>query len=442
MTERKTKSKKDDLSSSSSSSSYTKKGQKNNEKKEQKKRRPLYGPKPTGNTYQKQGYDIYGPLPSSSSSSSSSTSSSSSDLSAVDGTYEPPVYKVPTDSEGYLQSFTVNQVNEFKQFFNEFGFVIVRDVLTREQSKSTIEEIWDILEEQGNKKVSRFVPSSWDMPNEIFEKGIFRSSGMVGSQAIFRKQAVQNRQNPNIYQVCSALLDSKEILVNQDRYGFFRPTKSIPIDGKRVDRTDWKTRLNLHLDMNPWKYVEDKRATESEELIASLTYEDHADFFVENNEDVGVLSDGQLRIQCLVNLRDNKEEDGGFLIVPGFHRHFVDWTKDRKALRNHFGTQRVFIVLPHSDPIYKHAIRVTSRPGSLIVWDQRMVHGSKPNDSSSPRYAQFFHYTALKDVKMTQERAKLRAKAIRRGIVASGVGENGLTPLGKRLFGLVSWDVK
>lgn len=51
-------------------------------------------------------------------------------------------------------------------------------------------------------------------------------------------------------------------------------------------------------------------------MLASLKYQETDDFILENNE-IGCLKDGKLNLQALINLADNKEEDGGFQLIPG-----------------------------------------------------------------------------------------------------------------------------
>ena len=35
----------------------------------------------------------------------------------------------------------------------------------------------------------------------------------------------------------------------------------------------------------------------------------------------------QVQVQGLINLADNRDEDGGFTVVPGFHKLFLKWTE-------------------------------------------------------------------------------------------------------------------
>jgi hypothetical protein len=48
------------------------------------------------------------------------------------------------------------------------------------------------------------------------------------------------------------------------------------------------------------------------------------DFISENN---GTKNDGQLKLQGLVAFVDSTEQDGGFCLVPGFHKKLEEWAK-------------------------------------------------------------------------------------------------------------------
>lgn len=53
---------------------------------------------------------------------------------------------VPKDTEGYVIAFDCNQVQDFLKFFDEFGFVVIKNVLNENQIKNTIDEIWTEIE--------------------------------------------------------------------------------------------------------------------------------------------------------------------------------------------------------------------------------------------------------------------------------------------------------
>jgi len=74
------------------------------------------------------------------------------------------------------------------------------------------------------------------------------------------------------------------------------------------------------------------------------------------------------------------------------------------------------------------------RAGSLLIWDQRTVHGSRPNDSNRARYCQFMKM--FPNIAERQpERAANRARILKQHIEGCGFIEH-LTPLGSKLFGL------
>ena len=76
------------------------------------------------------------------------------------GTIEFDVKKAPLDNEGYVQSFTYDDAAGILQFFEEYGFVVVRDVLDKQAIEATIEEIWGEIERLSKGEV-RFCSASW-----------------------------------------------------------------------------------------------------------------------------------------------------------------------------------------------------------------------------------------------------------------------------------------
>lgn len=182
--------------------------------------------------------------------------------------YLPPVYQIPKDSEDYLQSFSLNEEEEIKKFFTEYGFVIIRDVLSKEDCKLTIDEMWSILE---GYDIKRDDIETWDNRNWR-RTGIF-SEGILGGDPFFTPQALKNRQNPNLHKAFSLVLGTDKLFVNHDRYGLFRPTKNVPTSQNSstfVDHKDWKTQPNIHLDMNPWGFIEDKTLDYDNKVLGSL----------------------------------------------------------------------------------------------------------------------------------------------------------------------------
>ena len=169
-----------------------------------------------------------------------------------------------------------------------------------------------------------------------------------------------------------------------------------------------------------------------------MQYKSDDDWIDENNE-AGCAAVGELHVQGLVNLADNLEGDGGFWLVPGFHKYLTQWATENIALKKKFGRHFQFLLFDESDvpEMYAAACHISTRAGSAILWDQRTMHGSRANCSLRPRFAQFFKMFPKQHPTMTPERVEYRRKAILSKLQDAKIDpEIDLSSLGKRLFGL------
>lgn len=73
------------------------------------------------------------------------------------------------------------------------------------------------------------------------------SEGIIGGASLWTRQILLNRQIPALHTAYATILGTNDLLVNHDRYGMFRPAK---------EHCDRRTMTNLHLDMNPWNYID------------------------------------------------------------------------------------------------------------------------------------------------------------------------------------------
>ncbi|KAL0476874.1 htxA [Acrasis kona] len=379
---------------------------------------------------------------------------------AYKGYNRPNVPRDPTNEE-FVLSFTLDEVESGSagSFFEEFGFVVIRDVLSKEEIEASVDDVWSYLEsgawrntmfsnksnpvankfwsEDNRKGPDRNIPHQWDAcwPN-------MENEGILGAPPVFTKQAFLNRQNPNVIKVFTKLLNTNKLIVNIDRYGLFRPTINVDLFGDGTvfkNKPMWETDPNLHLDVNPWEYY-----AEVAEPPKSIDYArafpsklSHLPTFCEEHNATGHSSapGNQIRLQALLNFIDNREQDGGFQLVPGFHKHLEQWahrTRDTLGKYKRFGS---FNVLPSSDPIHQYAERITMPAGSLLVWDIRLPHGSKPNHSDRPRMAQFLKYFPAPP----KGTFKQRKEIVEAKLEQSGIGDD-LTATGRKLFGLEDYD--
>ena len=149
---------------------------------------------------------------------------------------------------------------------------------------------------------------------------------------------------------------------------------------------------------------------------------------VENN---AVIRSMGFQTQTVINLADNVEEDGGFCVVPGFHRYFPTWCKDSLGAMPEGKAKARSYMVAKSDPLASLAKRVCMRAGSVVVWDQRCLHGSMPNDSPKFRAAQFCRFLRVPP----RPRLVARTACVERALTEAGLMDT-VTEVGKAVFGL------
>eukprot|EP01113_Clastostelium_recurvatum_P011523 TRINITY_DN15884_c0_g2_i1.p1 TRINITY_DN15884_c0_g2~~TRINITY_DN15884_c0_g2_i1.p1 ORF type:complete len:390 (-),score=48.27 TRINITY_DN15884_c0_g2_i1:44-1213(-) len=332
-------------------------------------------------------------------------------------------YIVPRDDDNYTVSFEVKdlhndgEVEKVREFFSRYGFVVVKDVLSQKECNDTLNEIYQILEHPISSPSSSSSSSGSDGGGGgggVFDRhnvntwhhwppASLEQYGSPQRAPIFKPQFLRNRTHPNVYDVFRTILREDDLLVNHDRCCLFRPTTSFISSGHpHHPESSWITKPNLHLDMNPWAWLGD--GEECRRTLDSLTYEKLNDFIHENNQPSH--TDG-IQLQGVLNLYDNMDEDGGFHCVAGFLHFFEEYFSklppNMETASYNWQTR---------DPLFSQATRVTMRAGSMVVWDQRMPHGSLPNKGGRIRSAQFIKMFPTRTV--SSQRRSVRRAAIGR----------------------------
>ena len=236
-----------------------------------------------------------------------------------------------------------------------------------------------------------------------------------------------------MYKVFQKFLGRDDLLVNLDRGVIYRPTVGVGEEG--VEKPEWRTDRNLHLDMNPWDFAGDDGKKNSDRVHNALTYHQLDHFQMLENNYIGSFKENPLHLQAQFNLLDNLEEDGGLTLVPAFHKElftFVELTKSNMGKR----CRNPFVLFREPDPMYDFALRVTSRAGSLIIWQQTVVHGSSPNHSGRFRYAQFIK---MFPAELERERKQRRRSKMKEFLQESHCMNYLETPLSRKLYGLEDW---
>jgi ectoine hydroxylase-related dioxygenase (phytanoyl-CoA dioxygenase family) len=303
--------------------------------------------------------------------------------------YRPYSLKIPKDSEGFSVAFDVAAGETTKaeaiEFFEHYGFVIFRDVIDSSCCEQARVEIWDYLENH----VAGFKRSDPDTFHHLSSQ----THGLAPEPAIFSEQIFRNRCCSKVLEAFRAVLHDENILVSHDRWCVFRPTRDIRFRHGVQDMKSWETKENLHLDLNPWTFYTGVTS------LDQLTYDNLRDFSKEIN---GVVQATGPHVQGILALNDNRAEDGGTVLVPGFQKCFRQWQKSLGPMSKYLhsiddssgrlvwrGKGAGSYIFSKNDQLHKYKQRVTMRAGSLLIWDQRVVHGSAHNNSENFRIAQF-----------------------------------------------------
>jgi len=196
----------------------------------------------------------------------------------------------------------------------------------------------------------------------------------------------------------------------------------------------WKVPFNIHLDINPCHYQNNSTAGVAKKW-STVSYRKENHFITENN--IGHKS--ALACQGVLNICENFEEDGGFMLVPGFIHYFDEWYQANRAFLDLVQTSPSVTFSPTDHWLNKHAIRITMRPGSIVIWDSRTPHGAGPNNSSRVRCAQFIKMFEVNDVNRKFIENSGRRECIQQHLSEIGFQKH-LTPLGAKLFGLRGVD--
>lgn len=316
---------------------------------------------------------------------------------------------LPRDESDYsfVKSFSIKETNEIQDFFHQYGFVVIHKVLTPEQCEATRAEMFDHIEK---------LCATFDRNNKnTWAEWKSESFGMSGKEPVFTLQVLRNRQNENVYQAFATILNNEKLLTNHDRWAIYRPTL---ICGEK-----FKTPDNIHLDLNPWRFENDDPSVWR--IVDSLGYQEARDFVIENTH-VTKSTRGR-QVQGILNLHDNNEYDGGLVLIPGFHHHFTQWVQSLGPMTD----PECRYKFPVNHPFQKFAQRITCREGSLVIWDQRCIHGTRGNISEEPRFVQFIKMFCANGINKKRNQS-------RRKFVERELNRNNLNPtkIGKLVFGL------
>jgi hypothetical protein len=278
---------------------------------------------------------------------------------------------------------------KIKEFFAENGYVAVSYVYSANECARTIAEVEGLVHPEF--KIAD--------PTTHHLMPFGNRFAVLSNTPLFSRQMVLNRINPRLLHLFGLLFGHEDFLVTHDSGCLYRPTVNHP---EYRTPEDWP-----HLDLHPDGWKECKTVTLKRD---QLTYANVSDFMTENN--LICETDG-LQLAAVANFIDNRQEDGGFFTLPGFHKTFDQWVQTRPT------GAKVEVGLYKFDKTIKNDAkavgahewkRVAVPAGAVIIWDQRMAHGSRPNRTDRPRLAQFIK--AIPSKTICNKRLKARSNAL------------------------------
>ncbi len=338
------------------------------------------------------------------------------------------------ESDGYMKAFSLEEKEDYKNFFDTYGFVVIRDVITEEECAISRGEVWSSLE-QKDSEIDRSNPTTWS--EQHWPKDICRNGGFINRFPYWKRisnlkeilvanqpQAWKNRENPLVYAAFCNILSNCKLWGSIDRYGIMRPSNH----GEQAKTGEkWATKSQwLHWDLSPFHF-----GTSA------------AGFSPKQNLDYDAIKEdyGYLRVQGLITLTDCPVENGGFHCVPGFQHQFFKWRDDNI---NDYGARpdirkRNFIEVPEDDEMRQHIFQVPMRKGSLLIWNSMLPHGNFPNQSQS-------EFRMVQYIKMIPSEKSLNLE-FEPAISACSFTKSDwfpedyqLSSLGKCLYGLQDWE--
>lgn len=287
----------------------------------------------------------------------------------------------------YLSPLT--DPTRIKEIYDKYGMVGITQILNDDEINETITDIQSIIRsESGNKEFAFNNPETYDLANTCMN-----NYGTIGKKPLFSKILLRNRCHPNVRKAYSIVygLDEKDLVCQHDRFGWMRPT----IGPIYEDWTKYRTpfaKPGLHLDIDPKGYFNPKYRKEVDNFLEGLTYSDRGDFVKENNARNITMG---LQLQGVLNLLPNNDLDGGFHGVPGGHLKLEDWYNSTKSSLDDPEPNGKYIFnynKPIDNKLTFYTERIPCPPGTLIIFDATLPHGTKSNYSQNNRMIQFLRY--------------------------------------------------
>tara|TARA_B100000575_G_scaffold54069_1_gene40617 strand:+ start:52055 stop:53005 length:951 start_codon:yes stop_codon:yes gene_type:complete len=296
------------------------------------------------------------------------------------------IQKLRTDAtKDTLKILTIDQW----KFWIENGYVIIKNVISREQADKTAKFIWEFDDKLEND------PSTWYKKERA--KMEMRELAGTGMVEVYNNQILwDNRQTEKVYNSFVDIWGTEKLWTTIDR-------------------------VNLNFPMIP--------GFEYDGFI-------HWDYDPETKPQ---------NVQGVLALSDQTNKNmGGFQCIPWLYRNYDTWKLSQPNDRDRF--------IPDINKLKDKIVKVSLKAGDLLVFNSTLPHGIRPNKSKDKvRIAQYISMMPAQEDDL--DLVKWRINSWSKRIAPEGYAFPGdprrweqlkyktakLTPLGEKLLGLKKW---
>ena len=263
--------------------------------------------------------------------------------------------RYPTLETGFMHCFDSSDSEGMRAALQKYGFCVVK-VLSKEECERSVKAMFEEINQLRLQKglegplINVEDASTWEDRNWPSN-----CKFLVDSVAL-HPQAFANRCSTKIYEAFRGIFREARLHVSVDKWGVARGAQGKP---------RWRIGLRPHWDLNPWQCLRD-------------------------------FETGDPGYQGLVALRDQDEETGCHLTLPGCRHFLKQWSLERK-LEKVSKSMKSFRASPE-DPLLRYLQAVPLRQGEMVIWSCAQLHGSSHNHSNKMRLSQYIRMFPAKDL--------------------------------------------
>ena len=297
-------------------------------------------------------------------------------------------------SIGLRTSATTNSLRvlsiEDWNFWLHNGFVVIKNVVSREQVKKTADFLWEFEEKDPNNQESWY-----RAPRAEMQMKELQGTGMV---EVYNHQLLwENRQTERVYNTFVDIWGTEKLWVTIDRANL-----NFPI------QPGFEYKGFIHWDYDP--------ETKPQNVQGVLALADQTDM-----------------------------EMGGFQCIPWLYRSYDSWKQSQPDDRIRFQ--------PDTKGLEEHFVKVPLEAGDLLIFNSLEPHGIRPNNSKDKvRIAQYISMmpaeeenSALKEWRINSWKNRIAPEGHAfpgdpRKWEQTKYSTAKLSALGEKLLGLKPWD--